>query len=32
MQVYSSDEKEVGRVEDAYEDSFKVQKGLLPPS
>ncbi|GAC1399338.1 MAG: hypothetical protein NVS4B12_06860 [Ktedonobacteraceae bacterium] len=30
MQVYSSDDKEVGRVEDAYEDSFKVQKGLLP--
>ena len=30
MQVYSSDGKEVGRVEDAYEDSFKVHKGLLP--
>ncbi|GAC1436110.1 MAG: hypothetical protein PVS3B3_22590 [Ktedonobacteraceae bacterium] len=30
MHVYSSDEKEVGHVEDAYEDSFKVHKGLLP--
>ena len=30
MQVYSSDGKEIGRVEDAYEDSFKVHKGLLP--
>ena len=30
MQVYSSDNKELGRVEDVYEDSFKVHKGLLP--
>ena len=30
MQVHSSDGKEVGRVDDAYEDSFKVHKGLLP--
>ncbi len=30
MQVYSSDGKEVGRVEDVYKDSFKLHKGLLP--
>jgi hypothetical protein len=30
MQVYSSDNKELGRVEDVYEDSFKLHKGLLP--
>ncbi len=30
MHVYSSDGKDVGRIEDVYEDSFKVQKGLLP--
>ncbi len=30
MHVYSSDGKDVGRVEDVYEDSFKVHKGLLP--
>ncbi len=30
MSVYSSDGKEIGHVEDAYEDLFKVHKGLLP--
>ncbi len=30
MQVYSSDGKELGKVEDVYEESFKVHKGLLP--
>ncbi len=30
MHVYSSDEKDLGRVEEVYEDSFEVHKGLLP--
>ncbi len=30
MHVYSSDGKDIGHVEDAYEDSFKLHKGLLP--
>lgn len=30
MRVYSSDDKELGQVEDVYEDSFKLHKGILP--
>jgi hypothetical protein len=29
MHVYSSDNKELGHVADIYEDSFKIEKGLL---
>ena len=30
MRIYSSDNKELGHVEDVYVDSFKLHKGLLP--
>jgi hypothetical protein len=29
MHVYSADHKDLGRVEEAYEDSFQIGKGLI---